>query len=186
MWFGVSNTGLRSNNSLEGLTGLKEATLHTVMVYFRKQSGSWSEQRKDTGVESRGDQEPARRALSQGSCGLQAMTCDDRPAVLPAGGAHEHGGAGVWWGQSWACLSIVSSPCRAPAALGSHHHHIEAESPCCGPKAPRLSKTVLFIRQGLRMDLLLCRWEHPSHAASTELVIKPEETCRNVFTEGHT
>lgn len=95
MWFGVSNTGLRSNNSLEGLTGLKEATLHTVMVYFRKQSGSWSEQRKDTGVESRGDQEPARRALSQGSCGLQAMTCDDRPAVLPAGGAHEHGGAGV-------------------------------------------------------------------------------------------
>ena len=50
---------------------------------------------KDAGVESRGDQEPARRVLSRGSCGLQAMTCDDTPAVLPAGGAHEHGGAGV-------------------------------------------------------------------------------------------
>lgn len=185
MWFGVSNRGLRSN-SLEGLTRLREATLHTVMVYFRKQSRSWSERRKDAGAESRGDQEPAHRVLSQGSCGLQAMTCDDRPAVLPAGGAHEPGGAGVWWGQSWACLSIVSSPYRAPAALGSHHHHVEAESPCSGPKAPRSSKTVLFIRQGLRMDLLLCRWEHPRHGASTELVIKPEENCRNVFTEGHT
>ena len=63
-------TSIRFYDSPEGLTGLRKAALHTVMVYFRKQSGSWSEQGKDAGAESRGDQEPARSVGSQESCGL--------------------------------------------------------------------------------------------------------------------
>lgn len=93
-----------------------KAVLHTVMVYFRKQSGSWSEQGKDTGAESRGDQEPARSVGSQGSCGLRAMACGDTSAVLPAGEFPSLGGQGFDGVSRGACLSIVSSPCRAPAA----------------------------------------------------------------------
>lgn len=116
MWFGVSNTDLRFNNPLEGLTGLRKAALHTVMVYFRKQSGSWSEQGKDAGAESRGDQEPACGVGSQGSCGLRAMAYGDMPAVLPGRELPSLRGRGFDGVSHGACLSIVSSPCRAPAA----------------------------------------------------------------------